>query len=225
MGHSFIYSITFILILLLFTIHDSLIHLNRILNENIFLILIEIFRFSLILLSLAAKKETQQYLIEYFWLLKFIVVRCVQVYYIPLTVLTQRNRAKVANPTTSAIGCLHILNIFIQFYDVKINWPIEFWCLQEIRIIAHAYENTHRERVVCNGRKQQNYERTKTKELIAINENKHINYPFAAAWINSNILFSPFNYFCSLFNLFCGLISASERWKQMEKEKEQAMKK
>lgn len=145
MGHSFIYSITFVLILLLFTIHNSLIHLNRILNENIFLILIEIFRFSLILLSPTAKKETQQYLIECFWLLKFIVVRCVQVCYIPLTVLTQR-RTKVANSSTSAIGCLHILNIFIQFYDVKINWPIEFWCLKIIRIIAYAYENTQRER-------------------------------------------------------------------------------
>lgn len=69
MGHSFIYSITFVLILLLFTTHNSLIHLNRILNENIFLILIEIFRFSLILSSPTAKKETQQYSIECFWLL------------------------------------------------------------------------------------------------------------------------------------------------------------
>lgn len=62
---------------------------------------------------------------------------------------TQRNRAKVTSPSTLAIGCLHILNIFIQFYDVKINWPIEFWCLQEIRIIAHAYENTYTKREGC----------------------------------------------------------------------------
>lgn len=118
---------------------------------------------------------------------------------------------------------------FKHFYSVlRCENQLTDWILvfennsdHRIRIRKH----TERERVMCNGRKQQNYERTKTKELIAINENKHINYPFATAWINSNILFSPFNYFCSLFNLFCGLILASERWKQMEKEKEQAMKK